>query len=172
MAERDDTDELPAVTEVIAPVPPESTPRAPSRSVEQPGVATDPEQAPVDGNIRPARFAGARRRALLWDAGYCVVSGIVLLVLWASDRPIESLPDWSTLVTGVVVVVWAGILTAIAAGGVGRTATALVGLMNLLVGGAAFGLGWFNTDVPALAVVVAAQVVGFGVVQLLASVRR
>lgn len=76
------------------------------------------------------------------------------------------------MVVGVAVVLWAGILTAIAAGGVGRTATALVGLVNLLVGGGALLFGWFTLDVPALAVVVAAQVVAFGVAQLVASVRR
>lgn len=137
-----------------------------------------PPDAPVqeresrEDRSRPARFAGARRRALLWNAGYCMVSGIVLLVLWAADRPVESLPDWSSLVSGLAVVVWAAVLVAIAAGGVGRTATALVGLINLVVGVVGVGLGWLYPEVNTLAVVVAAQVAVVGVVQLLASVRR
>lgn len=165
MADRDDTDELPAVTEAIGPVDDGGT-----RPADAPAATTG--AAPPVPSERPARFAGARRRALLWDAGYSLVSGLVLLVMYASDRPIESLPDWSSLVTGVLVVFWSGILAAIAAGGVGRSATLLVGLVNLLVGSAAFAFGWFATDVPSLAVVVAAQVIAIGLVQVLASVRR
>ncbi len=121
---------------------------------------------------RPHRFGPARRRALLWDAGWCAVTGLVLLVLWASDRPVAVLPDWASPVTGVAVVVWAGVLVAVAAGGVGRPATALVGAINLLVGSAIVAWGWLDLDVPTLVVVLAAQVVGFGLVQVLASVRR
>ncbi len=165
MADRDNTDELPAVTEVITPVDRRRGSRA-----DAPGAATEPvtPSAP-DG---PSGFARARRRALVWDAGYSIVSGLVLLVLYASDRPIESLPDWSSLVVGVAVVFWSGILAAIAAGGVGRAATALVGLVNIAFGAAVFTYGWFDTDIPALVVVVAAQVIGIGLVQLVASLRR
>lgn len=186
MAQRDNTDELPPVpTEPLA--APTGGWRRDLAAREPTEVITaadddgrvDPRDDAATGRVpdatpdpKPARFAGARRRALLWDAGYCVVSGIVLLVLWASDRPVQGLPDWSSLVTGVAVVVWAGILAAVASGGVGRTATALVGLVNLLAGGIAFALGWFNTDIPTLGLVVAAQVVAFGVVQVMASVRR
>ncbi len=165
MADRDNTDELPAVTEAITPVEQRRAPRD-----EAPVPATEPVvPRAADG---PTRFARARRRALVWDAGYSIVSGLVLLVLYAADRPIESLPDWSSLVVGVTVVFWSGILAAIAAGGVGRAATALVGLLNIVFGSAALTYGWFDTDVPALVVVVAAQVVGIGLVQLVASLRR
>lgn len=225
MAERDDTDELPPVTEPLPPphrprpfadaapteavpteaitteaisreaipreaaTPPPVTPEAPRRgrgsrrdrtgagdasaeaTVGSPTPATS-DGATVAAEAPRPRFGPARRRALLWDAGWCLVTGMLLLVLWASDRPVAEFPEWVTLGVGVAVVAWAGILGAIAAGGVGRPATALVGMINLLAGGGAVAWGWFDLDVPTLAVVLAAQVAGFGIVQLLASVRR
>ncbi len=120
----------------------------------------------------PARFARARRGALLWNAGFSGVAAIILLVAWASGRAIDNAPDSTPLVLGVVLLVWTGILVGIAAGGVGRAPTIVVGVVNVIVGAIGMTLGWFNEGVPVLALVVAAQVTGFGIVQWVVSVRR
>lgn len=134
--------------------------------------ATKDSDADGTDHTRPAQFTGARRRTLLWESGYLAVSGMVLLVLWAAGRAIENAPDVAALAGGIVVLVWAGILVGIAAGGVGRTPTALVGVINILVGVAGFTVGWFNESVPVTAMVLAAQIAAFGVAQLVASVRK
>lgn len=131
----------------------------------------DPDADPTD-HTRPARFTATRRRTLLWESGYLAVSGTVLLVLWAAGRAIENAPDAAALAGGIMILVWAGILVGIAAGGVGRTPTALVGVINILVGVAGFTVGWFYESVPVMAMVLAAQIAAFGVAQLVASVRK
>lgn len=135
------------------------------------GVTTTTPGAP-EPSERPARFAGARRRALLWNAGYAAVAGAVLLLLWGTGRPVDMLPDSVTLVGGIVALVWTGILVGIASGGVGRTPTALVGVVNVVVGLVGFAFGWMNDDVTVLVLVFAAQVAGFGVVQWTTTIRR
>ena len=126
----------------------------------------------ASGAQAPVRFARARRGALLWNAGYSGVAAIVLLVAWAAGRAIENAPDTTPLVLGVVLLVWSGVLVGIAAGGVGRTPTVVVGVVNVVIGAIGLTLGWFNEGVPVLALVVAAQVAGFGVVEWVVSVRR
>lgn len=144
----------------------------------EPGDDTDdgagtPAPAPDDAaEDRPAKFAAARRRALLWNAGYTIVAGAVLMLLWGANRPLENFPDTFTLVAGIAALVWSGVLLGIASGGVGRTPTALVGLINVLAGLAGFALSWVDDSVPVLVLVLAAQVVGFGVVQWMTSIRR
>lgn len=187
MAERDDTDELPPVPTPAPVPPPDRTERVPTEDLATTRIPTDegaatPVEVPTRGRRgradaseqeeRRGRFGPARRRSLMWNAGHGLVSGLLLLVLWAGDRPVDVLPDWASLAAGIAFVLWAGILAAAAAGGVGRTATALVAFLNLLVGGVVLTLGWLTVSIPTLVVVVAAQVVGIGVVQLLATVRR
>jgi hypothetical protein len=118
------------------------------------------------------RFAGARRRALLWNAGWVVVAGAVLLLLWGTNRPIDGLPDTVTLVAGILSLVWAGILVGIASGGVGRTPTAIVGVVNVVVGLVGFTVGWINEDVSVVVLILAAQVAALGVVQWTTTIRR
>ena len=181
-----DTDELPATSQVFR-VPADS-PAAPGGPTGQ-GVAADPVGSPrgeyprgdndlvvrepeVVATTRPARFASSRRRALLWDAGWCLVTGVVLLVLAAADRPVDYGPPWATMVAGGAGVAWAAVLAGAAAGGVSRAVTTLVGLVNLAVGVGGFVLGWATPAVPTLLVVLAAQVAGFGLLQLVASLRH
>lgn len=170
----DDTDELPSTSQVFeVPVDSPASPTASDRAADRaattplPSRATDVAETrrttrdPVDEvatGARPARFASSRRRALL--------------VLAAADRPVDYGPTWATVVAGVVAILWAAVLAGAAAGGVSRATTTLVGLLNLGVGAGGFLLGWVRPDVPTLLLVLAAQVVGFGVLQLVASLRR
>lgn len=190
MAERDphrpDDDAADDAVEAARPDPGDTAPGRDAHTPTERGTPWDskPGDDPDDGSgepsmpsdaaaeDKPAKFAAARRRALLWNAGYTVVAGAVLLLLWGANRPVDNLPDSITLVAGITTLVWTGILVGIASGGVGRTPTALVGLVNVLMGLVGFAVGWVNEDVSVLVLVLAAQVVGLGVVQWMTSIRR
>lgn len=139
---------------------------------QRPSSADTPAEAGATSEDTPARFARARRGSLLWNAAYVGVAAVVLLLASVSGRVIDNAPDSTPLVLGIGLLLWTGILVGIAAGGVGRTPTTVVGVVNVVVGAIGFALAWFNEGVPILAMVIAAQVAGFGVVQWVTSIRR